>query len=116
METATARLAQEEVPIGPVEEPDRLAALDLDGLGDLSRAIEAAEEAKAEERTLASELSTLPEDASIEGLDDDDFLEALDAVALGLEHLGHAPLSEALEQAVSSESRVHETRPKAAST
>ena len=42
-----------------------------------------------------------------DALDDDDFFEALDAVALGLEDLGHAALAEPLEEAVAPERRVH---------
>ncbi len=51
-------------------------------------------------------LGELREDA----LDDDDLLEALDAVALGLEDLGHPALAEPLEEAVAPERRVHEGR------
>jgi hypothetical protein len=42
-----------------------------------------------------------------DALDDDDLLEALDAVALGLEDLGHAALAEPLEEAIAPEGRVH---------
>ena len=40
-------------------------------------------------------------------LDDEDLLEALDAIALGLEDLRHAALPEALEQAIATECGVH---------
>ena len=48
-------------------------------------------------------LGELREDA----LDDDDLLEALDAVALGLEDLGHAALAETFEKAIAPEGRIH---------
>src|SRR5262249_42369092 len=46
-----------------------------------------------------------------DALDDDDLLETLDAVALRFEDLGHASLTEALEQSITSERRVHVPKP-----
>ncbi len=45
-------------------------------------------------------------------LDDEDLLEALDAVALRLEHLGHAALPEPLEQAIATKRCVHPGNPR----
>ena len=42
-----------------------------------------------------------------DALDDEDLLEALDAVALGLEDLRHPALPEAFEQAIAAECGVH---------
>jgi len=43
-----------------------------------------------------------------DALDDEDLLEAFDAVALGLEDLGHPALPEAFEQAIAAECGVHQ--------
>ena len=48
-----------------------------------------------------------PRELGQDALDDEDLLEALDAVALGLEDLRHAALPEPLEQAIATERGVH---------
>ena len=48
-----------------------------------------------------------PRELGQDALDDEDLLEALDAVALGLEDLRHAALPQPLEQAIATEGGVH---------
>jgi hypothetical protein len=52
-----------------------------------------------------------PRELGENSLDDNDLLESFDAVALRLEDLGHPPLTEALEEAITTERGRHPTPP-----
>lgn len=62
-DTAAYRLAEEGKPLAGVADPARLAAVDLEALDDLSRAVSAFESAREQQRALSAELAALPEES-----------------------------------------------------